>query len=301
MITLLLIIWGVLTVGLLLVAAVRPEHSKHSLFELKRRGDEAVLRRERLLNDINALLRAVEIFLIIVLSVLAWTIAQTQGIITVIVALLLIVPLSRWKPVTHYAMNLYHGQEKQLLRFVEQFSWIGWFLNSDRRQKTDPHLESQEQLLHLVESAGHILSEDQQKLIKRGLDWHTTEIKKVMTPVGDIISVSKGELLGPLVLNDLHESGHHRFPVTNAGIHHVVGQINISELLELDAGKKTETAGHVMTPLEVRLYPDTPLPEALRQLLDHPGQLGLVVNDDGQTEGLVSLRDILGALLGKRF
>lgn len=301
MITLLFIAWGIVAGCLLLVAAVRPERTKHSLFELKRRGDEAALRREHLLGDIIAMRRATETALIIFLTAVAWLLAEVKGIIFVIVALLVIALLSRWHPVVRYATGLYRAQESRLLRFVEQFSWIGWVLNSDRRAKPDPHLESTEQLLHLVQSAGHILSEDQQKLIKRGLDWHTTEIKTVMAPASDIVSVPKGELLGPLVLNDLHESGHHRFPVIQGSVDHILGQINIAELLEVDAGKKSETAEKAMTALEVRLYPDTPLPEALRQLLDHPGQLGLVINDDGKTEGLFTLRDVLGALLGKRF
>lgn len=300
MMTLLFILWGILAICLLIIGAVKPQRAKHSQFELKRRGDDAALRRERLLSDIYALRRALGVLLIVLLSSLAWLIAGIQGIFLVGITLLAIALLSRLKSVNTFVMKLYTAQEAKLLRFVEKFRLVGWILGSERKAGVDQRLESQEHLVHLVEMAGHILSAEQQKLIKKGLDWHQTEIRTVMTPVGDIISVPKSELLGPLVLNDLHVSGHRRFPVTGSGIDHVVGQLNISELLEVDAGKKSETAERAMKPLEVRLYPDTPLPEALRQLMDHPGQLGLVVNEDGGTEGLFTLRDVLSALLGKR-
>lgn len=297
MTTLVLILWLLLGLMLLFVTSVRPLRTKHSSFELKRKGDEAALQREKLLGDIYAYRRTLAVLLVMTVTIIGWAALKEWGVAVVLVALPAVMLLSRAGPVEHYVMGLYKGQEARLLGFAARWPTLGWLLGSDRRLHRDPQLESPEQLAHLVESAGHILTHEQQKLIKRSLKWHDTSVADVMTPVNRIVSIPQRELLGPLVLDDLHKSGHYRFPVTRNDIDDVVGMVNISELLRVDAIQKSLTAEKAMTPVDVRMPSDTPLPEALEMLSNHPGQLGVIV-DDGKTTGLVTLEDVLKALLG---
>jgi len=295
---LILIVWILLVLALLLVAAVRPARTKHSSFELQRKGDTVTIDRERVLGDIYAYRRMLAVLLVMALTVTGWTMLQEKGIIAVLVGLPIVMLLSRWKPIERYAMGLYEGQERRLLKFADRWPTLGWLLGSDRRTNHDQRIESQEHLVHLVESAGHVLNDQQQRLIKRSLGWHDATITEVMTPAKDIVTVSDKELLGPLVLNDLHKSGHNRFPVIHRDIDSVLGMVNISDLLQVDAIQKSHTAEKAMTPIDVRLTGDTTLPLALESLLAHPGQLGLVVDEDDKTVGLVTLEDVLKALLG---
>jgi hypothetical protein len=283
MTVLILIIWLLLALGLLFVTAIRPVRTKHSSFELSRKGDTTAIDRERLLGDIYAYRRMLAVLLVMTLTIIGWVALQERGIIIVLVGLPVVMLLSRWGPVDRYVMGLYSGQERHLLGFANRWPTLGWLLGSDRRTNHDQRVESQEHLVHLVESAGHVLSEQQQRLIKRSLNWHGATIEEVMTPAKDIVSVSDRELLGPLVLNDLHKSGHHRFPVIHKDIDQVLGMVNISDLLQVDAIQKSHTADKAMTPIDVRLPIDTTLPHALKSLLAHPSQLGLVVDDDDKT------------------
>jgi Mg2+/Co2+ transporter CorB len=298
MTTLVLILWLLLALMLLFVTAMRPLRTKHSSFELKRKGDAAALDRERLLGDVYAYRRTVAVLLVMTLTIIGWVLLQERGVLIVLVGLPFLMLLSRWGVVERPAMQLYEGQERHLLGFAARWPTFGWLLGSDRHPKSDQRLESTEHLVHLVESAGHVLSEAQQKLIKRSLSWHTTTVSDVMTPAADIVTVPGRELLGPLVLDDLHKSGHHRFPVVHGDVDHIVGMVNITDLLRVDAIQKSQTAEKAMTPIDVRMSPDTTLPGALKSLSAHHGQLGLVVDDDKKTVGLVSLEDILKALLG---
>lgn len=299
MITLVFILWLVLAVMLLLVVAMRPVRTKHSLFELQRKGDQAALDRERLLGDVYAYRRTIAVLLIVLLTVVGWAVLLEKGLLVVIIALPIILLISRWRPIARYATGLYNGQERHLLRFASRWPTAGWLLGSDRHPPRDQKLESTEQLLHLVESAGHILTSDQQHLIKQGLQWHTTVVTDVMTPVNRIVSLPSKELLGPLVLDDLHKSGHHRFPVTKGGIDHIVGMVNITELLRVDAIQKSLTAEKAMTPIDVRIPDDAMLPNVLEGLLHHPAQLGIVTDSDGKTKGLVTITDVTKHLVGR--
>lgn len=297
MTTLLLIVWIVTIAILALITAVRPVRTKQSAFELQRRGEAARLDRELLLGDIFALRRGIAVLLVMLATVIAWTIWQELGIIIMLVALPVVMVVTHWSVIVRPVMRFYETHEQKLLQFVEKWPVIGWVMGSDRQPHHDQHIESEEHLLHLVESAGHVLNEKQQSIIKHGLRWHALTVASVMTPAKDIVSVAKGDLLGPLVLNDLHTSGYHTFPVIKGTIDTVVGMVDITELLRVDEIQKSRTAEKAMTPIDVRVDPDTELPDVLEQLLDHPGQFGLVVDAD-KTIGMVTLGDVLGALLG---
>ena len=60
------------------------------------------------------------------------------------------------------------------------------------------------------------------------------KIDEIMTPRSMIESVPMNELLGPLVLDDLHKKGYSRFPVIDGDIDHVVGVLRIQDLLTID-------------------------------------------------------------------
>lgn len=299
MTTLVFIFWVIIAIGLVVVTSVKPRRTTHSHFELERLGNTAALRRERLLGGAVVLVNIKLALLIILFTYTSVVLWSGWGIAIATVTYLFSLLLGRLQFINKRTMKMYERYEPTLLNIVEAVPLVTWLGKNQLDSRRDQHLESTEHLLHLVESSGAVLSSEQQDLIRRGLRWHTMEVKRVMTAADEIVTVKKTELLGPLVLDDLHKSGHTRFPVVGNGIDSVVGQINIANLFEIDCSKKTPTAAQVMIPLDIRLHHDTPLPEALRQLNDHPAQLGLVVDDHEKTVGLVTLSDILNALLGK--
>lgn len=296
--TLLLIIWFLLALNLLVIVAMKPKRTRQSRFEMERLNAKTVLRREKLLGGVFILLWLKSGLLIVLLTYLGFLIWQGWGVFITVILLITVVMLSRMGIVKNQAMSLYNSQEERLLQAVEKIGFIKWLGHNTPDTTGEQHIESVEHLVHMVDSAGHVLSHEQKNLIKRGLRWHGIEVRKVMTPADEIVSIRRSELLGPLVLNDLHKSGHHLFPVVNGGIDEVIGQVDIANMLEVDANKKSQTAEQMMTPLKVRLHEDTPLPEALRQLRAHPNQLGLVINSEEKIVGLISLGDVLKALLG---
>lgn len=299
MTTLLLILWLVSFGALLVVLACRPTRTRHSWSELKRRGDEAVIRREHLLGDVLALRRAIAGLLLICLTLLGLAQWQTTGVIVAAIVWLLAGAASRWRPLHRAAMGLYGRHEKRLLAFVEKAPWLGKLLRDDTYIPHDQRLESVEQLLQMVESSAHVLSDRQRELLRRGVTWHDTPVESIMTPVKKIVSVKHTELLGPLVLDDLHRSGHTRFPVVRGNIDTIVGILDISKLLEVSVATRSETAEKVMTTDMPRIESDETLVVALARLEQSNQPMLAVVDRDGKTAGIVTLGDILTALLGK--
>jgi CBS domain-containing protein len=299
MTTLLIIVWGVLALLLICISSIRPERSSHSWFELKRCGEAATMRRERLIEDVNGLLRVLTGIVLIILALTSYIVWQGLGIILTIGVWGVSGLLARQKPVHHYAMRAYMKYEPKLLDTVEKTKLIGMLVRTGKWRPHDIQLESTEQLMHLVENANTILTSEQQTIIRHGMDWHTTPVEKIMTSRADIVSIKNTELLGPLVLDDLHRSGHSRFPVIRGSLDEIIGVLDVTDLLEATAGRHSQSVESVMSAQVLRVELDEALPAALSMLKKSRQHLLIVVDENGRTVGIVTLSDITTSLLGR--
>lgn len=293
------LLWVLLAGLLVLVVAMRPERTRQSHFELRRLGKEAVLRRERLLGGVDAL-RLVVLGLLLLCLLLAGLGAwQSTGVLVTIVAWFVVTFMAQFGFVERQAMHLYERVEPGLLDMFERVPLLAKLFGATAHAPRDHRLESREQLVHLIEQAGHILSADQQTILTRGLAWHETTVAAIMTPAKAIVSIKSRELLGPLVLDDLHRSGHSRFPVIRGSLDTVVGMLDITDLLDLTTAKGSQTAEKAMSPQVLHIEADESLADALALLQKSHQHMLIVTDGDGHTVGLVTLADVTGSLLGK--
>lgn len=307
MFTFLVIILVAIFLGLVLVAAVHPKKSELSLFELERRsaaGDKtasAALRRERLLPDIASLQRVKTALLLVIfvaasVAVLGWLV----GICVSVVVALEYGAVARIRLAIRWAEKLYTPYESYMLRFVEKYASVFRFIRSASPEPTVARLSSKQELSHLVAESSGVLSVDEKKLITNGIGFEERMVREVMTPRSVIDSISKKELLGPLVLDDLHKTGHSRFPVTSEDIDHIVGMIHIQDLLTLDGGKRSSTVEKAMEPRVFYIHEEQSLQHALAAFIRTHHHLFIVVNQFRETVGLLSLEDVMEALLGRK-
>jgi CBS domain containing-hemolysin-like protein len=298
MITLVVVVWVMTCILLLLHASVRLSRTRRSRFELKHRSDDETLRRERLFNDLiqlRAIVAAALLIIAVALSIVIW---QAWGVLIMLAVFIAIQPLSRLSLISRLGHMLYDRWEPKILTFLDKSSFVRFILGADHRLPHDQKIESVEQLLHLVETSAGVLTDDQRTIVTHGLTWHTTPVSAIMTDVKNIVSIKHSELLGPLVLDDLHRSGHNRFPVTRGNIDTIIGVLDIRLLLDVTAGKRSETVEKTMSAQVLRIESDETLPAALHMLQKSHQHMLIIVDDDGKTVGLLTLADITGSLLG---
>jgi CBS domain containing-hemolysin-like protein len=295
----------VLLVG---VASIVPTRSLLSTAELERRhsrGNKAAqlqLRQNELWPVITSLQRALVAFLLVVLiALLIPTLGWLAGLIVGFIIALEYNSLSQFQLVRKYTQPLYGQYETKILDFAEKYRRGAFRLitNSTLDVHTVKRLDSREELEQLVEESSD-LSVDEKKLISHGLSFGERLVSEVMTPRGVIDSISKKELLGPLVLDDLHKTGHSRFPVTDGDIDHVVGMLYIQDLLILDGRQRSSTAEKAMEPRVFYIKEDQTLQHALAAFLRTRHHLFVAVNEFRETVGLLSLEDVIEALLGRK-
>lgn len=308
MFTFLCIVLGLIFILLIMVASIRPLRSSMSLFELERRSGEgnkaavSVLRRENSLGDILSLQRIIiamvlVVFVIVSVAVLGWFV----GSIIAIVVALEYGAVSRLLFVQSNTMKLYNRIESHLLNLIERFPVLFKVIRSvpPSDADTNTQLDSREELQHLVAQSGSILTSDEKNLIVHSLSFGAQEVRSVMTPSSVIDTIAHSEFLGPLTLDELHKKGHSRLPVIKGDLDHVVGVLHLQSLLALDI-KKSVTADKAMEARVFYIREDQTLHHALAAFLRTHHHLFIVVNEFRETVGLLTLEDVIEALLGRK-
>ena len=293
---------------LLIVLGVQPKTSSHSQFELRRRsglGDEKakiLLRQREFLRDIISLQRAVASLCLVILSVISvYLFNWAAGLILSIIIALEIGAVARIGLWQKYSQQLYEKYEPLILTTIERHQVILSLIRSVSPVVGDSRvIESKEELLEMVAQSGGAISSSEKKLITNGLKFNDMKVEEIMTPRSMIESVPMNELLGPLVLDDLHKKGYSRFPVIDGDIDHVVGMLRIQDLLTIDRKAKSHRAETVMSKDVYYIRENQTLQHALAAFLKTQHHLFIVVNEFRETVGLLSLEDVIEVLLGQK-
>lgn len=291
---------------LVLIASIVPRRSSLSRFELERRkstgsGTAAEeLERELVLDDIMSLQKALAALLLVVTVLCAvGAFGWLFGTIAAVLVALGYGRLAQFDAIRTLADRLYQPYDTALVGFVKKRPIIGKIIRNISLDVNDPILSSREELLHLVESAGHILTGDEKKLIVNGLHFADKTVESIMTPRGVVATIAASEVLGPLVLDDLHKTGYSRFPVIDGDIDHMVGMLHARELLTL-GNKQSQTAREAMEKKVYYIREDQTLDHALAAFLKTRHHLFVVVNGYRETAGIITLEDVIEALLGRK-
>jgi CBS domain containing-hemolysin-like protein len=301
------ITWVVLAVlawtGLLAVRAVRPQHSSLSSAELARRvkgGDQVAgyeVWRSGLLGRVHGLKHLLEGFLVVVLVLLlVHLLGVGIGGVVAFVALVIVDGFAEVTRISARINRLYTSREPGLLKKIEGLAWLGWFAVPEKARSM--RIGSRAELAELVEHISpQILPRDDRTTLLAELDFADKKVADVMTPKSMIDSVALDETIGPLLLDRLHHTGHSRFPVIEGDVDHVVGMLYLHELI----GTKGAPTS-VKKALHDEVYyigEGRDLEHALHAFLQSHHHLFIVVNEYRETVGLLSLEDIIEALIGR--
>lgn len=292
---------------LLIVSAFAPKQSKLSHYELERRqknGDASAAittRREKLLIDILSLQRATIAFLLVALTILlisafGWLI----GCFAAVIVALEYGAIAHFHIIQQPARTIYGHLEEPLFRLIEKYPRLVRAIRHASAPKPNMmRLESREELQHLITQSQRVLTPDEKALLTHGLQFSGRKVTEVMTSRVRIKSIDAKEMLGPLVLDDLHKTGHSRFPVVDKDIDHIVGMLYVHDLLSLDV-KRSMTAEKAMASHVYYIRQDQTLQQALMAFLRTHHHLFIVVNESQETVGILSLEDTIEALIGHK-
>ena len=149
--------------------------------------------------------------------------------------------------------------------------------------------------VEVVEEEGGI-EEEEKALIENIFEFDDTNASEIMTPRADMFVIDVNE---ELKLEEIVKSGFTRIPVIEGDIDHVVGILNIKDLLMHQAtSDKAIDVRKIMR--EPYFVPENKkLDNLLQQFKKRKQHMAIIVDEHGGVSGLITLEDALEEIVGE--
>jgi Mg2+/Co2+ transporter CorB len=193
-----------------------------------------------------------------------------------------------------------------LLKLLYPFVWIinvlaSAVLRPFGVKRADPRADhlTREELRTLVQEGGRQISLNHRQMLLNILDLEYGTIDDVMVPRQDIVGIDLDEDW-ETILHQLTRSIYTRLPVWRGDIDNLIGLLHIrTVMVKLSQGTLTpsELERSIRTPYYI---PEgTPLTQQLLEFQSRERRMGMVVDEYGDIQGLVTLDDILEEIVGE--
>ena len=180
------------------------------------------------------------------------------------------------------------------------FTPIIWFLNFIPKlaggSKSSP-IVTEDELITIVDVVhdGGEINPDERELIHNIIKLDDINVAEIMTPSADMFVIERAQ---PPELDKILESGYTRIPVIDGNIDHIIGIINVKDLFR----QNIRTDGPMNIESIMREPYFVPEYKKIDQLLNRfklkKEHAAIVVNEYGEVSGMVTLEDVLEAIVG---
>ncbi|PIZ16453.1 hypothetical protein COY51_02765 [Candidatus Desantisbacteria bacterium CG_4_10_14_0_8_um_filter_39_17] len=172
------------------------------------------------------------------------------------------------------------------------------FLFRGESVKSVPFITEEElrSLVDIGEKEG-VLEKDEREMIHSVFEFGDVKVSQIMKPLETIVAV-KEEMQLNEILNIAVESGYSRIPVYREDLNHITGIIYTKDILNLWKNKTLiklqdiiREPYFVMESMKVK--------DLLKQFQSRKLHIGLVIDENNITKGLVTLEDVVEEIVGE--
>ena len=140
------------------------------------------------------------------------------------------------------------------------------------------------------------LTDRESELIRSAIEFDDVEVEEILTPRVDVVAVEDDIPLEELA-QTFAESGYSRLPVYHGTIDNIIGVVHEKDFYIARLKKATKIDDLVVPTLYTT--GSTQISQLLRTLREQHHHLAVVVDENGGTEGIITLEDILEELVGE--
>lgn len=141
-----------------------------------------------------------------------------------------------------------------------------------------------------------LFEKTEHEIVARALSLDDKHIATIMTPRSEVHYIDINEPLSD-TLNIIADSPYSRFPVVDGQLDNVIGVVDAGTLFEQQIRGQAIVLRDLVKP--VKFVPETiSAMDLLESLQQHRTEIAMVINEYGELEGVVTLRDILKVLVG---
>lgn len=158
---------------------------------------------------------------------------------------------------------------------------------------------SRDELRTLVKEGGRHISIDHQQMLINILDLEHGTVDDVMVPRQDIVGIDMDDDWEDILLT-LTQSIYTRMPVWRGDLDNIVGLLHIRTVLTRLAQNRLDPDSLLKAVRRPYFVPEgTPLTQQLLEFQARERRMGMVVDEYGDIQGLVTLDDILEEIVGE--
>ncbi len=187
-------------------------------------------------------------------------------------------------------------------------TWIAWLVNLvannilrlfgvDAQQQASLALNTEE--LKSVVNEGNLIPESHQEMLGNILDLEKATVDDIMIPRNEIVGIDLNDKWGTIV-EQVTNSEHTRLPVYRESMDHITGFVHLRKLLFLMHEGELNRKNFEALIRESYYVPEgTSLTKQLLAFKLEKRRIGLVVDEYGDIQGLITLEDILEEIVGE--
>ena len=179
----------------------------------------------------------------------------------------------------------------------KKFSWKNWVI-----KKLISSESSKEEILAFIannlekEELNKYEDNNEENLIKNVINLDEKCVEDVMVPRAEIVSIEKN-LTIKQILSIIENESHSRMPVYDNNLDNVLGFLHIKDLL-INIYDKDFKLSSVMRDV-LYVAPKSPVLDLLKRMRLSRIHMGLVVDEFGGVDGLVTIEDLVEEIVGE--
>lgn len=158
---------------------------------------------------------------------------------------------------------------------------------------------NKDELKSIVSDAENLMPARYQNMLLGILDLESASVEDIMTPRNEIIGINLDDPIESIV-QQIQSSSHTRLPIFKTSIDRVIGFLHLKTIIPLilnDNFNKQSITDSLDKPCFIP--ESTPLHKQIQSFKAEKLRLGLVVDEYGDVQGLVTLDDLLQVIVGE--
>ena len=162
---------------------------------------------------------------------------------------------------------------------------------------------TEEEIIHMVNEGQEqgLIEAGEAEMISNIFEYHDKEAQDIMTHRNQIIAIEGSMLLGEAIEFVL-ENRHSRYLVYEENIDHIIGILHMKDIMRYHANEKRRIQALRDVQDLLRAPEFVPLTrnihELFQEMQSHKLQMVVVIDEYGQTAGIVAMEDILEEIVG---
>ena len=187
--------------------------------------------------------------------------------------------------------------EKKLLR--KKTTWKNWLI-----KKLLTSESTKEDILNYIAGRddqkngndNELEDNNEKNLIKNILDLDNKSVEDIMVPRAEIVSIEKNQNIRE-IYSIVENESHSRMPVYESNLDNVLGFLHVKDLLTTLPTNNFKLQDVIRNILYVA--PKSPILDLLKRMRSSRIHMGLVVDEFGGVDGLVTIEDLVEEIVGE--